>query len=55
MIDKPDSNHLTQEDVAKLMADPGYIDNVLRQGAERARAIADPIMAEVKKVVGFII
>ncbi|TDI63627.1 MAG: tryptophan--tRNA ligase [Alphaproteobacteria bacterium] len=43
------------EEMAKLMADPGYIDNVLRQGAERARAIADPIMAEVKKVVGFII
>ncbi|MBS0386704.1 MAG: tryptophan--tRNA ligase [Proteobacteria bacterium] len=33
-------------------ADPGALDAILRVGAERARAIAQPIMAEVRKVVG---
>ena len=38
----------------QLMADPAEIDRVLKDGSERARAIADPIMAEVKDIVGFI-
>ena len=29
------------------------IDRILADGAERARAIADPILAETKKIVGF--
>jgi tryptophanyl-tRNA synthetase len=33
-------------------ADPGAIDAVLKDGAERARAIAQPIMAEVREIVG---
>lgn len=37
-----------------LMGDPGYIDAVLAKGAERARAIADPIVARVREIVGFI-
>jgi tryptophanyl-tRNA synthetase len=37
-----------------LMADPGEIDKILKDGAHRARAIATPIMDEVKKRVGFI-
>jgi tryptophanyl-tRNA synthetase len=36
-----------------LMADPGQIDEVLADGAERARDIAAPILAETKKIVGF--
>ena len=36
-----------------LLADPGQIDRVLTDGAERARAIADPILAETKRIVGF--
>jgi tryptophanyl-tRNA synthetase len=36
-----------------LMADPGQIDRVLAEGAERARAIAEPVLAETKKIVGF--
>ena len=36
-----------------LMADPAEIDRVLRDGAERARAAAEPVLAEVKRAVGF--
>jgi tryptophanyl-tRNA synthetase len=38
----------------RLMADPAEIDRILADGAKRARAIAAPIMAEVKDIVGFI-
>src|SRR5436190_263488 len=38
----------------RLLGDPGEIDRILKDGAARARAIATPIMAEVKKRVGFI-
>ena len=37
----------------RLMADPAEIDRVLKDGAERAAAVADPIVAETKKLVGF--
>ncbi len=37
-----------------LLADPAYIDGVLEKGAERARAIADPVLKSVKEIVGFI-
>jgi tryptophanyl-tRNA synthetase len=37
----------------RLMADPAEIDRVLKDGAERAKAVADPIVAETKKLVGF--
>ena len=33
---------------------PGEIDRILADGSERARAIAEPILAEVKDVVGFV-
>ena len=38
----------------ELMADPAEIDRILRFGAERARAIADPILEEVYDLVGFL-
>ncbi len=38
----------------RLAADPGYIDSVLADGAARARAIAQPILNEVKDVVGLL-
>ena len=41
-------------EMKRLLDDPGYIDNVLRNGAERARAIAEPIFDDVKKIVGFL-
>ncbi|MEE2565430.1 tryptophan--tRNA ligase [Hyphobacterium marinum] len=38
---------------ARLMGDPAEIDRVLTAGAERARAVAAPVIADVKKRVGF--
>ena len=40
-------------EMRRLMADTAAIDRVLRDGAERAAAIADPVVDEVKKIVGF--
>jgi tryptophanyl-tRNA synthetase len=37
----------------RLLGDPRSIDAILAAGAERARAIAEPILAETKSVVGF--
>jgi tryptophanyl-tRNA synthetase len=42
------------EDILRLQADPGHVDAVLADGAGRARAIAAPIMRDVKKIMGFI-
>ena len=44
---------ITRE-MRRLLADPAEIDRVLKDGAQKARAIATPIMEEVKKTVGFI-
>ncbi len=41
-------------EMRRLLADPAEIDRILRRGAERARAIAAPIVADVKRVVGFV-
>ena len=40
-------------EMRRLMADPAEIDRVLKSGAERAAEIADPVVDEVKKIVGF--
>jgi tryptophanyl-tRNA synthetase len=42
------------DEVRRMMDDPGEIDRVLADGSARARAIASPIMNEVKDIVGFI-
>lgn len=42
------------EEMARLQNDPAYIDSVLKDGAERASALAEPVLAEVKKAVGFL-
>ena len=42
------------EEMRRLLADPAEIDRTLSQGAQRARAIAAPVMREVKKLVGFV-
>jgi tryptophanyl-tRNA synthetase len=36
------------------MSDPAEIDRILAGGAARARAIAKPVMDEVKDIVGFV-
>ena len=41
-------------DMRRLMADPGYIDRVLSNGAERARAIAEPVLREAQAVSGLL-
>jgi tryptophanyl-tRNA synthetase len=41
-------------ELRRLEADPGYLEEVLKRGAERAAAVADPIVAEVKEIVGFV-
>jgi tryptophanyl-tRNA synthetase len=38
----------------RLMAEPGEIDAVLRDGGERARALSGPVLAEVFETVGFL-
>ena len=39
-------------EMRRLNADPATLDAILKDGADRARAIAAPIMAEVRDVVG---
>ncbi len=41
-------------DMKRMVADPSHVDSVLRDGAERARAIAGPVLEEAYKVVGFL-
>jgi tryptophanyl-tRNA synthetase len=36
------------------MAEPGYVDSVLRRGAERAWEIAAPVLAETYDLVGML-
>jgi tryptophanyl-tRNA synthetase len=38
----------------RLMADPAEIDRILADGADRADAIAQPILAKTKDIVGMI-
>ena len=40
-------------EMRRLLADPTEIDRILTAGAQHARSIAAPTLAEVKKIVGF--
>lgn len=42
------------EETRRLMDDKGHLLNVLRQGADRARAVSEPIVSEAEKLVGFL-
>ena len=42
------------ERTRQLLDDPAQVDAVLRDGAQRAAAIADPIVAETERLVGFL-
>ncbi|MEM7694881.1 MAG: tryptophan--tRNA ligase [Pseudomonadota bacterium] len=42
------------DEMRRLLDDPSHLDGVLAKGAERARAIAEPVMRDVKAVVGFL-
>ncbi|MYX34957.1 MULTISPECIES: tryptophan--tRNA ligase [unclassified Streptomyces] len=39
---------------AELVADPGYVDGVLREGAERARALARPTVDAAYRAIGLL-
>ena len=43
-----------QTRMRELLDDRGQIDAVLNKGAERARAVAEPILSEVQNIVGFV-
>jgi tryptophanyl-tRNA synthetase len=40
-------------EMRRLMADPAEVDRILKDGGERADAIARPVMEDVRRVVGF--
>ena len=42
------------DETTRLLADPGMLDAILRDGAARAAAIADPIVAEAERLVGLL-
>ena len=41
-------------EMKRLVADPGHVDQILIDGADRARVIADETMRAAKDIVGFI-
>ena len=48
-------NHLSPitQRYREILDDPAFIDSVPQDGAERAEAISAPVIAEVRKLVGF--
>lgn len=42
------------DETRRLLQDPAHLEKVLRDGAERAGTIAEPIVAEAEKIVGFL-
>jgi tryptophanyl-tRNA synthetase len=42
------------DEVRRLLADRAEIDRLLKRGAERASAIAGPVMSELRRIVGFV-
>lgn len=42
------------DEMRRILKDPAEIDNILRDGASRASAIAAPILAQTKDIIGFI-
>ncbi len=43
-----------QDEMRRLMADPAHVDGILSDGAEKARAIAEPILKEIQDAAGFL-
>jgi len=41
-------------EMQRLMDDPGHVDNVLADGAKRAKKLAEPILDDVYRIVGFL-
>ncbi len=43
-----------KEKLDDLLKNPDYIDEVLNQGAERAKTISEPVLKDVHKILGFL-
>ncbi|MGH7009766.1 MAG: tryptophan--tRNA ligase, partial [Caulobacteraceae bacterium] len=43
-----------RDKISDLLSQPTRLDDVLTDGAERARALAEPILEEVRSIVGFL-
>ena len=41
-------------EMSRLMSNPSYLDEVLRDGAERSRIISDEVLSEVYEIIGFL-
>jgi len=41
-------------EMRRMLADPAEIDRILKDGAERAGTIAEPVLKDVKRLVGFL-
>ena len=41
-------------ETGRLLADKGTLIEILKSGAERAAALADPIVKEAERLVGFV-
>ena len=41
------------EAMRRYLADPAEIDRILERGAERAREASEPVLAQVRAIVGF--
>ena len=41
-------------EMKRMAGDPGHVDAILRDGAERARVIAEPILRQTHEIVGFL-
>ncbi len=44
-----------QAEMRRLMESPDHVDAVLRRGAEKARALSEPVLKEVQRMVGFLV
>jgi tryptophanyl-tRNA synthetase len=41
-------------EMTRLLKDPDHIDRILKEGAEKAASIAEPLLRDVKTIVGFV-
>ena len=42
-----------REEIKKLLADKAYLDNVLKDGKEKATVVADSVLKDIYDVIGF--
>ncbi|NRA87045.1 MAG: tryptophan--tRNA ligase [Rhizobiales bacterium] len=43
------------DEMNRLIKDEAHIDTILKDGADKARALAEPLVKDVKKIVGFMV